>query len=108
MSLSLKILLGTIAILSVAACTPGPEDGTQPVGPAPDGKNLGPDGSPLADQGTADGASGAQPLGLANTSVDIKRLRLPDMENLPSDRELTTNKGKPDTNGGVIARPPSE
>jgi len=41
------------------------------------------------------------------TTVDISRLRLPDMENLPDDRELESGKTGAG-GGGVIARPPSE
>ena len=41
--------------------------------------------------------------------ANFERIRLPNMEDLPSDRELATTKPKEPTGGsGVIARPPSE
>lgn len=41
--------------------------------------------------------------------ANFDRLRLPNMEDLPSDKELATHKpDEPKGGGGVIARPPSE
>lgn len=41
-----------------------------------------------------------------STTIDTSRLRLPNMENLPSDKELSSTP-PPSSGGGVIARPPS-
>ena len=101
MKLSLSsTLLCSAACLWFAACSPGPETDEEPVAGPTNGQVT--DGGQAADAGQDSSASTAPTNPLAN------RLRLPDMEKLPSDRELAT-KDKPDKgSGGVIARPPSE
>jgi len=97
-------LSSVLAALCLACCAPGPDADTEPVAGSPGDPNE-------AAQGTETGttqAGGTAGGPTMQNGIDVNRIRLPDMEKLPTDRELTTNKDPGNGNGGVIARPPSE
>lgn len=100
MKLSSKATLAAAA-LCMAACTLGPGDNPKPEAGASGAEDV---TVPGDRNGSAD--TDEDIPGTANNRL-IKRLRLPDMTELPTDSELTTNKPK-GVGGGVIARPPSE
>lgn len=96
------LLLCAITTLVTAACSHGPEGGGEPVAGPEGQQNQSSEASELARNENPD--QGEEPT--IRNGVDVNRLRLPDMEELPSERELAS-KAKPDNKGGgVIARPP--
>ncbi|MDX1681272.1 MAG: hypothetical protein R3242_11145 [Akkermansiaceae bacterium] len=97
-------LLCAITTFGMTACSPTPEESVEPVAGAEAAQSPGDDGAEVV----RDDGNGNEDSPTVQNGVDVNRLRLPDMEKLPSENELAS-KEKPDkTGGGVIARPPSE
>ena len=98
---SSKAILAAAAFC-LAACTPGPEDNPEPIADAGENPAQGTGAGDGTSEGTSENPTGSTNNGLAS------RLRLPNMENLPSDKELASKQNTNKGSGGVIARPPSE
>ncbi len=88
--------------LCLAACTPDP--GGEPVEGSGTSENANPDGNPEGSQGLSEGTG---PETTPNNPL-ADRIRLPNMENLPSDKELASNKPEDKGGNSVIVRPPSD
>jgi len=96
------MLIAGLSASLIASCAPGTEDaGTEEPAAKPAGIKTAGASAQDEDEGST-GASGPQ------HTIPVDRLRLPEMETLPDDRELAAGQIKPGGGGGVIARPPSE
>ncbi|MGA0900743.1 MAG: hypothetical protein ACO3SO_10085 [Luteolibacter sp.] len=98
------LLTGAITALGCASCSKAPGELSDPLA-GPPGQAENSAAQLQAENG--EGPPGSQTETIHN-GINANRLRLPDMEKLPSDRELAAKEDPDDNGGSVIARPPSE
>lgn len=104
-----RSLLCAIAALACVSCAKDPGEDSEPIADAGTTQDPATKVSDDSQGGDSQGGdnTAAMDSGIAENPL-AKRLRLPDMTGLPSDKELVSGD-QPDKNGGgVIARPPSE
>lgn len=92
--------LGLSLLLTLPSCSSTQEPKPEPI------QNTGDESSNDADVVTHE-PSDSDTRETTTGNIDTARIRLPNMEDLPSDKELSTSAPRPAESGGVIARPPS-